>query len=153
MSTKQRVALSGSGCHPLAGAKLLEAVSKDEVIRVTVVLRRHSDLTPSKMAGKPGERFASRAEYAAIHGADAGDVAAIEKFAHAHGLKVLERHAEGRRIVLSGPASAMQEAFGVKLSHYGGAGCPHYRGYSGAIQLPAEIHAAVMAVLGLDNRP
>jgi kumamolisin len=153
MSTKQRIALSGSGCHPVAGAKLLQAVSEDEVVRVTVVLRRHSAVKPSETAGKPGERFASRAEYAAIHGADAGDMAAIEKFAQAHGLTVLERHAEGRRVVLSGPASAMQEAFGVKLGHYGAGGGPWYRSYSGAIQLPTETHAAVMAVLGLDNRP
>jgi len=137
----------------MAGAKRIKAAPSGELMTVTVVLRRRSDVKPSKTAGKPGERFASRVEYAAIHGADAGDMAAIEKFAHTHGLTVMELHAESRRIVLSGPAWAMQEAFGVKLSHYAVRGGPQYRSHSGSIQLPAEIHAAVMAVLGLDNRP
>jgi kumamolisin len=154
MSTKQRVALSGSEHHAIGGAQLIQAVANDELMRVTVVLRRRSDVKPSKTAAKPGHRFASRAEYAAVHGADADDMAGIEKFAQAHSLTVMERHSESRRIVLSGPASAMQEAFGVKLSHYGvRAGGPRYRSYSGSIQLPAEIHSSVMAVLGLDNRP
>lgn len=155
MSTKQRIALSGSERHPVSGATMLEAVSNDEVIRVTVVLRRRSNAKPSKTAGKPGEhRFATRAEYAATHGADADDITAIEKFAHEYGLTVMECHAAGRRIVLSGPASAMQEAFGVKLHHWDvGATGTRYRGRTGPIQLPAQIHPAVVAVLGLDNRP
>jgi kumamolisin len=155
MSTKQRISLSGSEQHSLAGAELIQAVSNDDLIRVTVVLRRRSDAKPSATAGKPGEqRFASRTQYAAIHGADADDIAAIEKFAHEHGLTVMERHPESRRMVLSGPASAIQEAFGVTLSHYGDrTGGPRYRSYSGPIQLPAEIQPAVMAVLGLDDRP
>jgi kumamolisin len=154
MPSKKRIALAGSKRHPIAGAKLIKAVSKDEVIRVTVVLRRHSDVNPSKPARKPGERFASREEYAAIHGADAGDIKTVEKFAHAHGLTVMERHAESRRIVLSGPASALEEAFSVKLSRWGvGASGTRYRTHSGFIMLPAEIHASVIAVLGLDDRP
>ena len=154
MPSKQRIALAGSQRHPIAGARLIKAVSKDEVIRVTVVLRRHSDVNPSKSVRKPGERFASREEYAALHGADAGDMKAIEKFAHEHGLTVMERHAESRRIVLSGPASALEEAFNVKLSHWGvGESGTRYRTHSGFIMLPAAIHGSVIAVLGLDDRP
>ena len=154
MSTTKRMALAGSERRPLAGAHVTQAVPGNEIIHVTVVLRRRSEAKPTQAGPKPGHRFASRAEYAATHGADADDIKAVEQFAHEHGLTVVELHPAGRRIILSGTASALQAAFGVELNHYAMAqGGLQYRSHPGAIQLPEAIHPAVIAVLGLDNRP
>jgi kumamolisin len=94
----------------------------------------------------------SREQLAEERGAAPGDVAAVERFAGRYGLEVIEVDPPGRRVRLRGSASAMNEAFGVSLErfdHPEGA----YRGYGGALQLPAELHGAVVAVLGLDDRP
>ncbi len=54
--------------------------------------------------------------------------------------------------MLSGTVAQFNDAFGVDLQqfeHPGGS----YRGRTGAIHLPDELHGVVTAVLGLDNRP
>jgi kumamolisin len=147
-----RIALAGS--EHRHSEKFVYDVSRAEVMRVTIVLRRASAKHKFAAALKPGDRQ-DRAAYAASHGADADDAAAIEKFAHAYGLTVVERHDASRRLIFSGPASAMEEAFGVKLklSPNGADPSLDYRSFDGPIQLPADIHPSVMAVLGLDNRP
>ena len=79
-------------------------------------------------------------------------MAAVKKFAGAHGLAVVQEHAGRRTVVLSGTVAQFNAAFGVDLQrfeHPGGS----YRGRVGAVHLPDELHDAVEAVLGLDNRP
>jgi kumamolisin len=95
----------------------------------------------------------SREAYGAAHGADPAALDAIEKFAHQFGLSVAERHADRRTMVLSGPARAMQKAFGTQLARYQTREGVTYRGRSGSLNLPTELEHMVMAVLGLDNRP
>jgi len=54
--------------------------------------------------------------------------------------------------VLSGTVAQFNEAFGIDLQrfeHSSGS----YRGWSGPIYLPEELHGIVESVLGLDNRP
>jgi kumamolisin len=67
---------------------------------------------------------------------------------------VVRRHDPSRRIVLTGPVGAMKKAFGVQLGIYEvpEAGI-RYRGRTGSISVPPEIRSAVVAVLGLDDRP
>jgi kumamolisin len=55
-------------------------------------------------------------------------------------------------VVLSGTVAGMEAAFSVKLQRFEHAS-GHYRGRQGVIELPAELHGVVEAVLGLDNRP
>src|SRR5262249_10993954 len=79
-------------------------------------------------------------------------IAAVRKFADDNQLAVVEEHPARRTIVLSGTVAQFNHAFGVDLQrfeHEGGT----YRGRTGAIQLPDELHGIVEAVLGLDNRP
>jgi kumamolisin len=55
-------------------------------------------------------------------------------------------------IKVSGTAEAIQSAFGTQLQeHKIDAGT--FRTRSGALSVPASIHPAIVAVLGLDNRP
>jgi kumamolisin len=76
----------------------------------------------------------------------------VESFARAHKLLVKAKSAARRTVILSGPVAAMNQAFGVELKEY-----EHpsgtYRGRTGAIHLPVELHDVVEGVFGLDNRP
>jgi kumamolisin len=87
-----------------------------------------------------------------MHGADPKDMQAIEAFAHEHSLTVSERDPARRVIKVSGTAEAIQSAFGTQLQeHKIDAGT--FRTRAGALSVPASIHPAIVAVLGLDNRP
>jgi kumamolisin len=96
--------------------------------------------------------YHSRGEFSVLHGADPTDIAAIEAFAHENGLTVVESSAARRSVVLKGTAANMQTAFGTKLAHYT-ITAGEYRGRTGPLTIPANLHDIVTAVLGLDNRP
>ena len=96
--------------------------------------------------------YHSRGEFSVLHGADPADIAAIEAFAHENGLTVVESSAARRSVVLKGTAANMQTAFGTTLAHYTIA-AGEYRGRTGPLTIPANLHDIVTAVLGLDNRP
>jgi kumamolisin len=88
---------------------------------------------------------------AELRGADPAAVRALRAHAEAAGLTVVEEDAGQRRLVLSGPASAVQTAFGVTLQHF-----DHpdgsYRSHLDPVVLPPELAASVVAVVGLDTR-
>ena len=149
MPYQTRIPLPGSDRKPVSGAREIGPVPNDEVVRVTVVLRRRGG-DPDLDSG----RQHSREEYGALHGAAPADLEAVEAFAHEHGLTVENRNAAGRSVVLSGTAESVGQAFGTILRSYelpkGGG---RYRGRTGPVMLPTELKDAVIAVLGLDNRP
>jgi kumamolisin len=97
-------------------------------------------------------KFLSRDEFEQQYGADANDIARVESFAREHGLTVKESSAGRRTVILTGAASAMQEAFGVALKDY-----EHptgkFRGRTGPVYIPDNLHGIVEGVFGLDNRP
>jgi kumamolisin len=148
MSYQTRIPLAGSDRKPVPEAKELGPVAKDEVVRATVVLRRRGadpDIS--------GEQH-SREEYGVLHGAAPADLEALDRFAHERGLTVEERNAPGRSVVLSGSAEAVGQAFGTSLTAYElPAGGGRFRGRTGPVTIPSELKDAVIAVLGLDNRP
>jgi kumamolisin len=128
----------------------MTAISEDEIVHATVVLRRRQEAAGPEPGGLKHE---TREDFGVIHGAAASDLAAVERFAHEHGLTVSERHPERRSIVVSGRADAMQRAFGTELAYYETTGGVRFRGRTGALTVTKEVAPAVMAVLGLDNRP
>ncbi|MGH9810656.1 MAG: S53 family peptidase, partial [Terriglobia bacterium] len=129
----------------------VKAVQADETIHVTVVLRRrHAD--PFVAAVPAQRKCSSREEFGVIHGADPADLKAVDKFAHEHGLTVAGRHPGSRSVILSGTAEAIQNAFAVDLAVYEAKGA-HYRGRTGSVTVPADLAPAIVAVLGLDDRP
>ncbi len=94
----------------------------------------------------------SREEFAARFGADPEDLERIEQFAHEHGLDVMASNAAQRVVRLSGPAKAIQEAFGVTLKLAAQKNI-RFRHRSGPISVPHDIAPIVEGVFGLDNRP
>jgi kumamolisin len=149
--------LAGSEKKPLAGARSIERADPGERLEVTLVLRhRQHDALQERVrkiaAGDKSERHLTHEEYDQQFGADSTDLQAVKQFANQHGLAVVDEHAGRRHIVLSGTVAQFNVAFGVELEqseHPGGS----YRSRTGAIHLPDELHGAVTAVLGLDDRP
>ena len=147
----------GSDRDPIAGAKAAGRSDASERFEVSVILVRRSaaafdehvaQLHATAAAG--GARL-TRQQYAQQFGADPDHVASVRKFAASHGLTVSREHAERRTVVLSGTVAQFNAAFGIDLQrfqHPGGS----YRGWSGPLHLPGDMHGIVESVLGLDNR-
>ena len=117
-------------------------------ITVSVIVRRKQQLSPKAIYGE----LLTRPKYRAAHGADPAAVKATQAFAKEFGLTT-QVDAARRTVSVSGTASAMQNAFGVKLSQHKTENGDVYRVREGEICLPAELVPHVEAVLGLDNRP
>ncbi|HTZ83375.1 MAG TPA: S53 family peptidase [Candidatus Acidoferrales bacterium] len=147
MFNSKRLPLAGSERAPLEGAREIGPANPNETVDVTIRLRSRSIQKPNADAG-----ILSRKEFEQRHGADPASMAAIEAFAREHNLNVKEESAARRTVILSGTVAAVNEAFGVELKQYEHP-MGQYRGRTGAIQLPAELHDIVEGVFGLDNRP
>lgn len=153
---KKLVPISGSERRARPGAREAGAPDPNERISVSVLLRPRnplSDLSSAKHLGTNLQQrsYLSREEFAAQYGADPGDVAKVEAFAHDNNLTVVEANLARRTVVLSGALSALSTAFGVKLVNYAHAE-GNFRGRTGPVQVPEELASAVQAVFGFDNR-
>jgi len=144
------VALAGSAKAPFAAAKYVGPARKSDRVDVTVRLRRKKPLRAPAAGAAP--RRVGYETFRAEHGASPRDVAAVEKFAQAHGLDVTRVSLAQRAVDLSGTVAAMEAAFGTKLSCYRHAN-REYRVRSGPLMVPADLAAIVEGVFGLDNRP
>jgi kumamolisin len=148
-------ALIGSERHIMAGATRLGRAAAGERLEVSVILRPVGDTVAGRVARiAQGEAVAplSRADFAAQCAAAPADMQAVEAFATAHHLTVVEAAPARRTIILSGTVARFEAAFGVELDAY-----EHesgtFRGRTGPVMLPPALHGVVQAVLGLDNRP
>src|SRR5271170_2066368 len=148
--------LKGSERKPLPGATAVGKADPTERMEVSVLLRRrNADALEQRVStharrGRAGGHL-SRDEFEQQFGADNADMAAVKKFAGAHGLSVVQEHAGRRTVVLSGTVAQFNAAFGVDLQRFEYAG-GSYRGRVGSVQLPDELRDRVEAVLGLDDR-
>lgn len=145
--SRKLLPVAGSERAPLEGAREIGSANPNEIVDVTIRLRSRSDQKPNLEAG-----ILSRKEFEQRHGADPASIALIEAFGREHKLTVKEESAARRTVILSGTVAAVSEAFGVELKQYEHP-TGRYRGRTGPIQLPAEIHHVVEGVFGLDNRP
>ena len=158
MSTpKKPLPLTGSERAPLEGARLIGPANPNEQVDVTIRLRSRAGKKPIITADaftKPVEKrtILSRKEFEQRHGADPDSIAKVEAFAREHKLTVKEKSAGRRTVILSGPVSAMNQAFGVELKQYEHPN-GRYRGRTGAIHIPTELQDVIEGVFGLDNRP
>src|SRR5580658_1071659 len=153
-----KVTLKGSERIAMQGARILSPADPKERLEVSVIVRRSArqalqTRVANLTAGNRSVGFLSREEFAHEHGADPADLAAVRKFAAAHGLIVALEHAGRRTVVLSGTVEQFSEAFSVQMHQFAADSGVTYRGRTGAIQLPKELDGVVEAVLGLDNRP
>jgi kumamolisin len=150
--------LPGSERAVAEGSKVVGGCDPSEAIEVVVVLRRQDEqqfqqLMQKIEAGDADAKPLSREALAKQFGASAEDIAKLKAFAAQHGLKVVRDDAAARTVVLSGTIAQFEATFDVQLQHYEHHSIGLYRGRTGAINVPDELHGVVTAVLGLDNRP
>jgi kumamolisin len=144
------VPLEGSIPPPQVDASPTGPIDPSSDVEVTVYLRPRSDgVNTTRPDAHP---ILTRGELAATRGADPDDLSLVENFARSHALSIIEVDSAGRRIRLWGSAGAMESAFGVEFQRYEHA-TGHFRSHRGPVHLPADLRVAVVAVLGLDNRP
>ena len=138
------VTLDGSHRTMPAGARRLGPAGAAERIEISVYLKPRDRHAP-----QAADRAALAASRASLHAADIG---AVESFARAHGLDVVESDPARRLIRLAGTVEAMTKAFHTELHDVEQAGA-HYRMRQGALSVPAHVAPCIESVLGLDNRP
>jgi kumamolisin len=156
MSPKEpRVTVKGSERAASPDARRVGPEDAQAVIDVTVRLRVASAREAGKVYGAAAQRGArrplSREQLGRAVGASADDARQVEQFAHRAGLAVVEVSLPRRTIVLRGPASAMQEAFGVALEIFE-RDAVTFRQRTGAVTVPRELAPIVKGVFGLDDR-
>jgi kumamolisin len=149
MANSNKVSLKGSERTPMPGAQMIGATDPQQLIEISVVLKRRQALNLSDHLNTK----LSHSNYAKQYGADPADIEKIRKFAKECNLEMLERGDETNRrtVTLAGTAGAMEKAFGVELHDY-----EHedgsYRGRTGTIQIPTEYANCIEGVFGLDDR-
>ena len=105
-----KVILKGSERTEVPGARVLAPADATARLEVSVVVRRRARQALQTRVAQlaSGNRAAgtlSREEFAEKHGADPADLAAVRKFAAAHGLTVVQEHAARRTVVLPARSS------------------------------------------------
>ncbi len=156
-NTSKHLKISGSEKKPLAGARVTGKVDLKERIEITVLVRPRAPLASSATLKKaattaPSERtYLTREEWDAKHGADPADLAAVEEYAHEHGLDVVRSSSSERRVVLSGTIEALTKAFPVKLQRVIYKGKAH-RQRTAAVGVPEQLSKIIEDVKGFDNR-
>jgi kumamolisin len=141
-----RVKITGSERVAPAAASLGPA-DPDEIAVVSLYLKRGGSAEPGSLAVRGRAVLREEREEAL-----SGGIAAIEAFAQAHNLTVVQTDSARRLVQLSGRLGDLQSAFGTELQMFqqtGGA----FRARSGVLTAPADVAGAVEAVLGLDQRP
>jgi len=147
----KKSSVQGSERQALPGARAGRPADPDQIIDVTIKLRPRSSASAVASVANSGVAM-GRAEFTEAHGADAVDIAKVEAFAHAHGLKVIEKSEPRRTVRVAGSAAALGRAFDVQLHEYDGPG-GRYRGRVGSVSVSTELKDIVQGVFGLDDRP
>lgn len=155
--TKQPVSGSSDKIHP-DGAKCIGDCDPSEQIEVIVMLRRKDEAGFRQMmsridAGEAPGQAVSREEFDRRFTASDEDIDKVKAFAKQYGLSVERAETETRSVVLKGTIEQFQKAFDVKLERFQHHNIGEYRGRTGPVNVPDEMHDAVTAVLGLDSKP
>ncbi len=151
MAFENKVQLPGSDRKAPTAYRKMGKVAADSLVSATVILRRAGG--QSIISPGPVPKLIARADFPASRGADPNDIKLVESFAHQAQLTVAEASVEKRRVVLKGTAANMANVFDVKWQMYKDADGNTFRARTGVISVPADIQGAVVAVLGLDERP
>jgi len=145
MESEPRVRVPGSVRMPIPGAEVVGPVDPGEWAEVTVVLRRRAPLPT-------GERM-GRDELADRYGADPADVELVRSAVEAAGAEVVRVDPASRRMRVAGPVGTLAELFATELQQARVPDGQLVRQRTGALSVPAGLADAVVAVLGLDDRP
>jgi kumamolisin len=153
------VSLPGSHRDAVPGSNVIGPAHPHQRIEVTLRLRPRAVIPPgvrsaatdTRPTGK--RRYLTREQLAADHGAAADDIAKVVAFAHSHHLAVVETCEARKSVWLAGTVAQMSAAFGITLNEYDLPGGGTFRGRTGSVMLPTDLHGIVVGVFGLDNRP
>lgn len=150
---------SSNGYAPLKGSSRsvpsgnkVKASNLNEIIEVTVRLRRKAPIDDYVKKTGSGNKALERNEYGGKFGADAADIEKIKAFAHRNNLTVANISIPRRSVFLKGTIHHFSAAFKVNLSDYTDAKGKAYRGRTGHIQIPSALQDVITGVFGLDNR-
>ncbi len=151
---------SGPQSYPLAGSfrKHMEnavpagAPSADELIELTLVLRRRRTGTDSCTLISGLSQPLSRDEQEAQVGADPKDIERVEALIASQHLTVTSIHPASRTVVVRGPLSRLAELFGASLQ-LRRIGVAVFRSRQGYLHVPAALDGIVTGVFGFDTRP
>jgi kumamolisin len=152
-------AIPGSERHPLAGSVSVADVDPAKLIRLTIYVRpKTSDVEIPKLheIGRnphAWQRTVASQKAMAAFEADPKSLQAVQKYARANHLKVIESSRVKRSVLVEGKISDAMRAFGVELKIYEHPTKGRYRGRTGPVSVPASLHKIVEAVFGFDNRP
>jgi kumamolisin len=152
-------AIPGSERHPLLGSSSVAGVDPEKIIRLTIYVRpKASDIEVPKLheiGHSPHEyqRLVASQKTMDAFDADPKSLQAVQKFAHANRLKVVESSRVKRSVLIAGKTSDAMRAFGVDLKIFEHPTKGRYRGRTGPVSVPASLHKIVEAVFGFDNRP
>jgi kumamolisin len=150
------VPLSGSERAPVPGGTATgQALDDNQVITVTVLLRRRTEL-PTELV--TGPQTVTTAELGESYGADPADAALVAQVLGGYGLTVTDQQLPSRRLKVTGTIAALSQAFNTTLTvvtspRPDGSGDVTHRARTGGLSVPAELDGIIIAVLGLDNRP
>jgi kumamolisin len=144
-----RVSFPKSERKAVPGATVAGKTDPQSTISVSVIVKRKNPLNLEKIS-----KHLSQQEFSEMYAADPANFDHLRDFAHKHGLAVDEGASSlaRRTLVLRGPASKLEAAFGVTLNNYLKDG-KKFHSYTGTISMPQEHAEPVEAVLGLDNHP
>lgn len=147
MAKLSNVKLTGSYKPAKQGEKQRE-LNKNEVIEVTVRLRRKKELPKESLTGQ----FLTRETYKNEYSSSQEDADKVEAFAHEHLLTTVEVNLARRSIIFKGKISDFEKAFNVNVNGYEN-NSGHFRRLTGDIHVPADLKDIITGVFGLDNTP
>ncbi len=148
-----RVALTGSTPAREGEQHRIGAADPNQRMVATIVLQRRPSAAKLGQELLAGVAQPISREEAAQIGADPQDVAAVREFAVQNGLKVVDENLAARTIRIEGTIQQMDAAFGVNLARFENPQGHQFLSYQGEISIPASLQGAIVAVLGLDQRP
>ncbi len=150
---EDRVPISSSEPKQDAASRHLYAADPQEPVQATIVLRGADGKAPREAQARALQagQFQALAHDAGRDG-DPTDVATVEQFARLYGMTVVEESASERTLRVSGTVRQMDSAFGIHLGYYEDASGGNYMSWEGPLSAPAAVAAAILAVLGLDQR-
>lgn len=135
---------------------ILGDVNPAENVNVTVsAMTRGSSFLMDRYINRisRGAKPLTDAQIEAKFGAKPESVEAIKKLASENGLTVQDVNTVTGRMVLSGDAASMEQAFGTKLQMVEHESGMLFRGRTGTLSVANEYAPHIRSVLGLDNRP
>lgn len=152
-------AIPGSERHQLLGASPVAAVDAEKLVKLTIYVRPKVTAIEVPKLHEIGhnphewQRAVASGKVGDAFDADPRSLQAVQKFARANHLRVIESSRTKRSVLVEGKVSDATRAFGVDLKIYEHPTKGRYRGRTGPINVPAPLDKVVEAVFGFDNRP